>query len=124
MQRCRRGQGKRLVQVPEQLVQVAHDREHREHLLGDLRGLPPVVPVVDVLRNLLTGTEAVVHGATREPSRPKLFVDRASKVGLEVRARLTGGLVDGEVGRGGERRDDAAQPEALGAVSPKVNWEL
>jgi len=47
-------------------------------------------------------------------------VDAASAVLVEVRARVTGRLVEREVGALRERQRDAAQPEAVGAVGSEV----
>ncbi len=37
-------------------MKVPHDREHLEHLLGSLRGLPPVLSAEGDLGDLLSGT--------------------------------------------------------------------
>src|SRR6185312_11574030 len=76
------------------------------------------------LGELLAGAEAVEHLAAGEPALPQLRVDAAAEVLTQVRARAPGGLVDREVGRGGERRRDAAEACAARAVRPQVRPEV
>jgi hypothetical protein len=111
-----RRQGLRLGQVPEQLVQRPHDREGGEHLAREGRRLPPVLPAERALDDVLPGPEAVVAGAAGKPARPKLIVNGTAEARVQVRARLAGSLVDGEVGGRGEPRRDAAQRCTPGAV--------
>ena len=71
----------RLGQVPEQLVQLPHDRERGEHLRGRApvpcrQSRPPNV----LLGDLLAGAEAVVDGAAREAALAQLGVDAAAEV--------------------------------------------
>ena len=116
MERPRRGKLERLGQVPEQLVELAHDAEGREHRGRDLGIRPPVGSGEGLLGDPLSRAEAVVGGAAREPAVPQAGVDAAPEVRLQVRTRLPGGLVDREVRRGGEGGRDAAQPDAALAV--------
>jgi len=81
--------------------------------------LPPVAAAEGGLGDLLAGAEAVVDGTAGKALLAQPAVDAAAEVaraGGEVRAGLPGRLVDGEVGRGGQGRRDAAQPEAARAV--------
>ena len=87
-------------QIPEQFMEVPHDREHCEHLLCGLRCLPPVLSAEDDLRDLLPGTEAVVHGATPKALLPQMGVNATAKVRLQMRTRLSSVFRDREVGRG------------------------
>ncbi|GHJ53825.1 hypothetical protein Nm8I071_31320 [Nonomuraea sp. TT08I-71] len=119
-QRAGRGQRQRLGQIPEQLVQGSHDGEGVEHPPGGRRVGPPVAPAEGALRDVLAGAEAVEDGAAGEAALPQVPVDAAAGVGAQVRAGLTGGLVEREVGGGGERRRDAADPEAARAVGAQL----
>src|SRR5665648_651347 len=65
-------QRQRLGHVPEELMEVSHDREHLEHLLCGSRGAPPVLSAVGDLRDPLPRAEAVVDGAT-----PKALLSQA-----------------------------------------------
>ncbi len=105
-----RGAGPDVRDVPEQLVQPAHDREHREHRRAAL------ATAERDLDDVLARAEAVVGHAPREPPRAQLLVDAAAVVVTEVDARPAGGLVVGEVRRRRERRTDAAQRPAARAV--------
>ena len=96
--------------VPEQLVQPAHDREHREHRRAAL------ATAERDLDDVLARAEAVVGHAPGEAPRAQLLVDAAAVVVTEVDARPAGGLVVGEVRRRRERRTDAAQRPAARAV--------
>jgi hypothetical protein len=114
--RTSRLESQRLSQVPEHLVQLPHDREDREHLLGGRRVRPPVASEERDLGDLLAGAEAVVDDAAGEAFRPEARVDRTAQVALEVRTGHVGRLVDREVRRRREGRHDAAQREAVRAV--------
>ncbi len=107
-------------QVPGQLVQLAHDPERAEHRPGQARLLPPVPSGARLPRHPLTGPEAVVGGTAGEPRWPQPVVDGAAEAGRQVTARLARGLGERELGRRGERRRRAAQPEAARAVSPQL----
>src|SRR6266542_3353692 len=120
VERAGRLQAQRLGQVPEQLVELPHDRERLEHPRRGVRGTPPVLPAEGDLGDLLAGAEAVVGGAAWEAPLPETLMDAAAEVGLQIRAGLPGGLVDGEIRRGGEGRRDTAQPEAAFAVGSQV----
>ena len=110
-----------LTQVPQQLVQLPDDREHREHLGRDTRRPPPVLSAKGDLGDLLPGAEAVVGGAAGETLRPEAIVNGAAEIRPQVRACRPGFLVDGEVGRGREGRGDTLpQCEAALAVSPQA----
>ena len=63
-----------------------------------------------------SGAEAVEHRAAGKPALPQPGVDAAAEVVAQVRAGPTGGLVDGEVGGGGEGGRHAAQSETTRAV--------
>jgi hypothetical protein len=115
-----RCQLQRLGQVPQQLMQQSHHREHLEHLGARVRRLPPITPTERHLRDLLPGTEAVIHRATGKTTIPQPRMNAATEVVLQVRARLTGRLVDGEVGRRGQRQRHTAQPGALRTISAQV----
>src|SRR3712207_3808023 len=80
----------------------------------------PVASAERHLGDLLAGAEAVVDDAPGEPAGAELGVDLAPGVHLEVRAGPACRLVDREVGGAGERRCDAAQPDAAGTVGPQV----
>ena len=69
-------------QVPEQLMEVAHDLEDGEHLLCGSWVLPPVLPAEGDLGDLLTRAEAVVYGAAAKALLPEVCVDAAAEVGL------------------------------------------
>jgi hypothetical protein len=86
-----RGTRPHVRQVPEQLVQPAHHREHGEHRRGAL------ATAEDDLNDVLARAEAVVGHAAGEAARAQLRVDRAAVVGTEVDAGLPGWLVVGEV---------------------------
>jgi len=116
VQRAGRSQRQRFAQVPEQLMELPHDREYPEHLRCE-RGRPaPVLPGEGDLGDLLPGAEAVVGGAAGEALLPEVIVNAAAEVRPQVRTCLPGVLVDGEVSGGREGRRDTAQCEAAGAV--------
>ena len=56
--------------------------------------------------------------AAGKPARPEPVVNAAAEVRAQVRARLPGGLVDGEVGRGREGWRDAAQARSTVRSQP------
>lgn len=115
-----RGQRERLGQIPEQLVQRAQHREGVEHPPRGGRIVPPVPPTEGPLGQVLAGAEAVEDRAAGEAPLPQGAVDAAAGVGTQVWAGPAGGLVDHEVGGGGERRRDAADPEAAEAVGGQL----
>jgi hypothetical protein len=119
-QRTGRGQGQRLGQIPEQFVQRAHHRERVEHPARGRRVGPPVPPAEGDLGDLLAGAEAVEHRTAGEATLAQVAMDAAAGVRPQVRAGLPGGLVEGEVGGGGEGRRDAADAEAARAVGPQL----
>ena len=92
MQRSALLQRRCLAQVPEQLVQLPHDQEYREHLPGQRGRPPPVLPAVGDLDDLLAGAEAVIDGAAGEAALPELIMNAAAEVPLQMRARLAGRL--------------------------------
>ena len=100
MERAGRLQRQRFGQIPEQLMELPHDREHLEHLLRDLRRPPPVLSAEGDLGDLLPRAKAVINGATREALLPEAVVNGAAEVRLQIRTGLPGVLVDGEVRRG------------------------
>jgi len=115
-QRVGRWQHQRLAEIPEQLVEVPHNRVHLEHLLGALCDLPPVLPTEGDLGDLMTCAEAVVDGATPKALLPQAVVNTAAEVRLQVGTGLSGGFVDREVCRGQDgRRDTAPIPWTLPA---------
>lgn len=98
-------------------MEVPHDGEHLEHLLGGLGRPPPVLSAEGDLGGLLPCAEAVVDRAALKALLPQAGVDAAAEVRLKVGASLSGGFVDREISRGREGRHDAAQSEAALAVS-------
>jgi hypothetical protein len=106
----------RFGQVPEQLVQLPHDGEYREHLCGGMGCFSPVAPAEGDLGDLLPCTEAVKDCAARKPPVTQKRVDATAEVRSQVQARLPGLLVDREVRRRSERQRNAAQSEAACAV--------
>ena len=81
-------------------MEVAHDREHREHLLCGSRSPPPVLSTEGDLGDLLSRAEAVVHGATPKALLPEACVNAAAEVRLQMRTSLPGVFIDREVDRG------------------------
>ena len=81
-------------------MKVAHDREHREHLLCGSRSLPPVLSAEGDLGDLLSRAEAVVHGATPKALLSEACVNAAAEVRLQMRTSLPGVFIDREVDRG------------------------
>src|SRR5665647_2625544 len=102
-------------------MKVPYKRQHLEHLLGGLRGVPPALSAEGDLGDLLPRAEAVVDRATPKTLVPEACVSSATEVRLQVRTSLPGGFVDREVRRGREGRCDAAQREAALAVSVKTD---
>jgi hypothetical protein len=100
MEGARRWQRQRFGQMPEELMELPHDREHLEHLHRDSRRPPPVLAAEGYLGDLLPRAKAVIHGAPREAPLPEAVVNGAAEVRLQIRAGLPGLLVDGEVRRG------------------------
>jgi hypothetical protein len=109
-----------LAEIPEQFVQLAHVREHGEHLRRRLRRAPPVASTESALRDVLSRAEAVVDRATPKASLAQVGVNATPEVPVQVGTRLPRRLVDGEVRGRGERRRDAAQPEATRAVGTQA----
>ena len=97
MERLRRRELQGRDQVPEQFVELPHDRECGEHPRCDVGFGPPVGPGERLAGDPLTRAEAVVGDASSEPQVQQARVDLALEVGLQVRACLPGGLVDREV---------------------------
>ncbi|GAB1694266.1 hypothetical protein KRM28CT15_60690 [Krasilnikovia sp. M28-CT-15] len=121
----RAGQAHRLGEQPEQLVQLAHDGQRREHRPGQLRLSAPVPSAERDLGDLLARAEAVEHHAPAEAAFPQVVVDAAAEVAAQVGAGPSGGLVDGEVRRLRERGRDTAQAGAtrtVGAQGPVPRW--
>jgi hypothetical protein len=87
-------------QVPEQLMELPHDREHLEHRLRSVRRPPPVLSAEGDLGDLLPCAEAVVHDATRKSLLPEVLMNAAAEVRSEIGAGLPCGFVDREVRRG------------------------
>ena len=110
-----------LVQVPQELVELAHDRERVEHRAGRPGRRPPVDACERHLRQAPPGPEAVVGHTARHALVTEPGVDRASEARCQVRARLSGRLVDGEVRRPGKGERDAAQASTAGAVRPELD---
>jgi hypothetical protein len=98
-------------------MEGSHEREYGEHLGGEVRGSPPVLSAEGDLGDLLPSAEAIVHGAPAKALRAKLRMDAAAEVGSQMGARLACLLREREVGGDGEGRRDAAQGEAVRAVS-------
>ncbi|MNI37216.1 hypothetical protein D3C73_912990 [compost metagenome] len=94
--------------IPQQLVKLAHNREDPEHLGSGLRGHAPINPAVGVGGDLLPGAKAVIHGASAESGLPQPGMDSAAEVRLQIDAGLSGGFVNGEVGRSGKWQRGAA----------------
>jgi hypothetical protein len=74
-----------LGEVPEQLGQLPHHREHRRHRAGRLRVGAPVAAGDGVLGDPLPGAEAVEDDAAGEAPVVQLVVDAAAAVGEQVR---------------------------------------
>ena len=117
--RAGRVERQRLAEIPEQLVQLTHDRERGEHPRREARLVLPGPAAEGHLDDLLPGAEAVVARAAGEAAFAEPVVDAASEVGSQVGAGLPGRLVDGELRRRGERRRYAAQRGAARAVRPQ-----
>ena len=100
VERAGRLQRQRFGQIPEQLMEVPHDREHLEHLLCSLRGPPPVLSAEGDLGDLLPRAEAVVHGATPKALLPEACVNAAAEVRVQMRTSLPGFFSDREFCRG------------------------
>jgi hypothetical protein len=110
-------QRQRFSQIPEQLMEDPHDREHLEHLLCSSRGVPPILSAEGHLGDLLPGAEAVVHAAPPKALLPQACVNATAEVRLQMGTSLPGVFRNGEVCRGGEGRRDTAQGEAALAIS-------
>ncbi|HJT02887.1 MAG TPA: hypothetical protein VJ757_04540 [Pseudonocardiaceae bacterium] len=70
----------RFGQIPEQFMKLPHDDENVEHLLGDSRNTPPVLPAERDLSDLLPCAEAFVCGATGKTLLPKSLMYGATEV--------------------------------------------
>ncbi len=93
-------QRQRFGQIPEQLMEVLHNREHLEYLLCGSRGPPPVLSAEGDLGDLLPGAEAVVNGATPKALLPEACVNAAAEARLQMGTSLPGVFRDREVCRG------------------------
>jgi hypothetical protein len=92
-------QRQRFGQIPEQFMEVSHDREHLEHLLCSSRGPPPVPSAEGDLGDLLPGAEAVVNGAPPKALLPEACVNAAAEVRLQIGTSLPSVFRDREVCR-------------------------
>ena len=101
-------------------MELAHDREHLEHLLCGSRCAPPVLATEGDLGDLLPRAEAVVYGAPPKTLRSQPCVNAAAEVWVQMGAWLSGGFGDPKICRGGERGHDTAQAEAALAVSSQA----
>ena len=97
VKRVGRLQRQRFGQIPEQFMEIPHDREHLEHLLCGSRDAPPIMSAEGDLGDLLPGTEAVVNGATSKALLPEMGVNAAAKVSLHIRTGLPGIFIDREI---------------------------
>ena len=107
-------------QLPQQLMELSHHGEDREHRRRARRVLSPVAPTESHLNDLLASTKAVEHSTAGKTPFAEVVVDAAAEVRAQVRARLSRRLVDREVGRRRENRRDATQPRAAAAVRPQL----
>jgi len=99
VERAGRLQRQRFAQIPEQLMELPHDREHLEHPLRGSRGATPVLSAEGDLGDLLPRAEAVVNGATRKTLLPEALVNAAAEVRLQIGTGLPGVFVDREICR-------------------------
>ncbi|MNG20140.1 hypothetical protein D3C84_1043670 [compost metagenome] len=74
-------------------MELAHPHKYIKHGLGSLRGFTPVLPAKGKLRDLLPRTKAIINRTSAEADLPKLGMNAAPEIGLEVRARMPGILV-------------------------------
>lgn len=124
VQSAGRQQGRGLSQIPEQFLELPHDREHGEHRLGGLGGLPPVAAAKRHLHDMLARSEAVEDGTAWEALLAQVRVDSAAGVGAQLGAGAAGRLVDGEVRGRREGRRDAAKADAASAVGSQVGASI
>lgn len=89
-----------LGQIPEQLMEVPHDREYRKHLFCGLRSLSPALPTEGELGDLLSSSKAVIHGTASKALLPEACMDAAAKVRSQMGTGLSCVFTDREVGRG------------------------
>jgi hypothetical protein len=93
-------QRQRLGQIPEQLMELPHDREYLEHLLCGSRSPAPVLPAEGDLGDLLARAEAVVNAAAWKALLPEARVNAAAEVRFQIGTGMPGVFVDREVCRG------------------------
>lgn len=120
MERVRRWHRQRFGQIPEQFMQIAHNREDRKHLLCRSWMLSPVSSAEGKLGDLLSGTEAVVNSAASKALLPELRVDAATKIRLQIGARLPGPFIDGEICRDREGWHNTTECKAALTVRSQV----
>src|SRR5450759_3979031 len=120
MERACRLQRKRFGQIPEQLMELPHDREHLKHLHCDSPRPPPVLSAEGALRDLLARAKAVINGTTREALLHEAVVNGAAEVRLQIWTGPPGVLGDGEVIRGYKGRRDTTQPKTACTVSSQT----
>jgi hypothetical protein len=113
-------QRKRFGQIPEQLMELPHDREHLKHLHCDSPRPPPVLSAEGDLRDLLARAKAVINGTTGEALLPEAVVNGAAEVRLQIWTGLPGVLGDGEVIRGYKGRRDTTQPKTAFTISAQT----
>ena len=92
VKRASRLQRQRFGQIPEQLMELPHDREHLEHLPGEAWAPVPVPSSEGHLSDFLPCAEAVIHGAARKTVLPEAVVDAAAEVRLQIGTGRAGGL--------------------------------
>jgi len=85
------------MQVPEHLVQLSNDREHRKHRVSQIEALAPIFAAEDCAGHFLPRTKAVEDGTTGEAAVTKHGMDAATEVVLEVHAWVTGRLIEREI---------------------------
>src|SRR5258708_23558352 len=75
-------QGQRFGEIPEEFMEVSHQRKHLKHLPRGLWNLLPALSGESDLRNLLSGSETVIYGAAAKARLPEACMNAAAKVCL------------------------------------------
>lgn len=89
VQRAGRRKLQRPQQVPQRLVQLAHDRERGKHAGRQMRCGSPVLPTEGDACDLLPGSKTVIHGAPAVPVRAQVAMDATATVVPQVGAGTT-----------------------------------
>src|SRR5579883_3331745 len=104
-------------QIPQQFMQISHNREDCKHLLCCTRVLSPVLSAKSELGDLLPGPKAIVNGAAAKALLPESRVNATAKILLQIGARSPGAFIDGKICRDRKGWRNTTQCKAVLTIS-------